>query len=491
MGANTLPARRRSAPLHLARPLPLLLPLALLLLVVQPAASHHRAGRRPRLPAFVSEVGVPRALAELQFERWNRDPDANSIQNAIGNFHHESLYPRFAEPIPNVTVTVGGTAVMACVVDNLRGYKVAWVRVDTQTILSIHQHVITQNPRISLSHGDHRSWLLRVRDVHESDRGWYMCQLNTDPMRSRQGYLQVVVSPTLEEQSTPSEVVVRESQDVTLSCRARGHPEPAVTWRREDGGTIAYAGRHVPEVPSEELRLVSVSRLHTGAYLCIASNGVPPSASRRIVLRVQFPPLLSIPNQLEAAYLGQDVSLECHSEAYPASINYWANGRGDMILSGDKYEAVTVDSGYHKYMLLKIRAVSPQDFGAYRCIASNSLGEADGVIRLEEIPVPTTRSTTTVGYITLATEVRRKGLVGSGEAADAESRVLGVFGREEWRDSEYGDGAGGAADNLAQPSRGPRELGARSHSDSACLPPGALPALHAALALQLQLLLLR
>lgn len=44
--------------------------------------------------------------------------------------------------------------------------------------------------------------------------------------------------------------------------------------------------------------------------------------------------MLSIPNQLEAAYFGQDVALECHTEAYPASINYWTTERGDMILSG-------------------------------------------------------------------------------------------------------------------------------------------------------------
>jgi hypothetical protein len=45
--------------------------------------------------------------------------------------------------------------------------------------------------------------------------------------------------------------------------------------------------------------------------------------------------MLSIPNQLEGAYLGQDVVLECHTEAYPSSINYWTTERGDMIVSGE------------------------------------------------------------------------------------------------------------------------------------------------------------
>lgn len=32
--------------------------------------------------------------------------------------------PRFAEPIPNITVTVGKDALLACVVDNLQSYRV-------------------------------------------------------------------------------------------------------------------------------------------------------------------------------------------------------------------------------------------------------------------------------------------------------------------------------------------------------------------------------
>ncbi|GLH12152.1 Uncharacterized protein GBIM_16900 [Gryllus bimaculatus] len=69
---------------------------------------------------------------------------------------------------------------------------VAWLRVDTQTILTIASHVITKNHRIAVTHSDHRTWFLHIRDVRETDRGWYMCQINTDPMKSQVGYLEVV-----------------------------------------------------------------------------------------------------------------------------------------------------------------------------------------------------------------------------------------------------------------------------------------------------------
>lgn len=40
-------------------------------------------------------------------------------------------------------------------------------------------------------------------------------------------------------------------------------------------------------VDGEMLLITKVSRLHMAAYLCVASNGVPPSISKRVQLRVQ------------------------------------------------------------------------------------------------------------------------------------------------------------------------------------------------------------
>lgn len=45
-------------------------------------------------------------------------------------FVPESLFPRFVEPVPNVTVTVGRDALLACVVEDLRGYKVMTQRIE-------------------------------------------------------------------------------------------------------------------------------------------------------------------------------------------------------------------------------------------------------------------------------------------------------------------------------------------------------------------------
>ncbi|XP_015606035.1 lachesin isoform X3 [Cephus cinctus] len=379
------------------------------------------------LPSFV-EGRQARSLAGCGKVANHVSHDGSTSEDHRGNDAH---VPRFAEPIPNVTVSVGRDALLSCVVDNLRGFKVAWVRVDTQTILSIHHNVITQNSRISLSYNDHRSWYLHIKEVQEVDRGWYMCQVNTNPMRSCQGYLQVVVPPTIISKETSTDMVVRETSNVTLTCKATGYPEPYVMWRRENGKEINYNGEMVNFVNGEVLHIVKISRLHMGAYLCIASNEVPPSVSSRVEIRVQFPPMLSIPNQLEAAYIGQDVNLECHTEAYPYSINYWTTEHGDMIVSGDKYETISVDNDYNKYMTLKIRNVGPQDFGSYKCVAQNSLGETDGVIKLDEIPAPTT--TTTQASFHMTSSNKKSGRNGNKKLGQ---RPID-YEIEEWRDPNY------------------------------------------------------
>ena len=71
-------------------------------------------------------------------------------------------------------------------------FQVAFIHIDRQMILTVHNHVITRNPRISISHDNHLTWTLKIEKVTEEDKGFYMCQLNTDPIVSTIGHLDVV-----------------------------------------------------------------------------------------------------------------------------------------------------------------------------------------------------------------------------------------------------------------------------------------------------------
>ncbi|XP_075149588.1 dpr-interacting protein eta [Haematobia irritans] len=313
--------------------------------------------------------------------------------------------PKFTFPIANATASVGRDAFLTCVVQDLGSYKVAWLRVDTQTILTIQNHVITKNQRIGITNSEHKTWTMRIKDIKESDKGWYMCQINTDPMKSQVGYLDVVVPPDILDYPTSTDMVVREDSNVTLKCAATGSPEPQIIWRRENGVPIELPnGTEVSHVEGTNLVLPSVKRHHMGAYLCIASNGVPPSVSKRITLIVHFAPMITVQNQLIGAVEGKGVTLECHSEAFPKAINYWTREKGDIVPPGSKFTSNVTEIGdYRSSVKLHINPLTASEFGSYRCVAKNSLGDTDGTIKLYRIP------SNTINYVDIHNTDRHKG----------------------------------------------------------------------------------
>ncbi len=97
--------------------------------------------------------------------------------------------------------------------------------------------------------------------------------------------------------------------------------------------------------------------------------------------------MIWIPNQLVGAPLGTSVSLECHTESSPRAISFWKfNDNDNMVVSSDRFE--TSEKYHSEYKLdtkLTIKNLKPEDFGSYRCISKNSLGETDGTIMLYEL----------------------------------------------------------------------------------------------------------
>nr|XP_036226943.1 hemicentin-1 isoform X2 [Bactrocera oleae] len=328
------------------------------------------------------------------FEMKNHEELLEDIRDdAFTNLLPEKDLPKFGEPIQNVTVPVGREAVLQCVVDNLQTYKIAWLRVDTQTILTIQNHVITKNHRMSITHAEKRAWILRIRDINEADKGWYMCQINTDPMKIQVGYLDVVVPPDILDYPTSTDMVIREGSNVTLKCAAVGSPTPTITWRREGGEPIPLPNNtELIASYGSFLTITKVQRFNMGAYLCIASNGIPPTVSKRVMLVVHFPPLIWIQNQLVGIATGQNIALECQSEAYPKSMNYWTKN-DTIIVPGEHFAFETFETGYKITMRLTIKDVDTADFGFYGCVAKNSLGDTEGTIKLYHIPHTTTATT--------------------------------------------------------------------------------------------------
>ncbi|XP_053636822.1 lachesin-like [Cherax quadricarinatus] len=299
--------------------------------------------------------------------------------------------PKFVHPAHNVTVVEGQEVTLMCSVTNLHGYKLAWVHEETQSILSIGRQLYTNTPRLSL-HADHHSAGLTLSPVLSVDRGWYMCQLNTEPMTFSRSYLQVLVPPTLEEWSG-SYVEVREGAAVRLTCRARAFPPALTTWKRADAGPIFRSPRTVWTIEGPDLVFDSVRREHTGAYTCNVDNNATAPVSRTTHLTVTYAPVLWLGRELVGTKIGIDLTLNCSSEANPPPQHYWTVN-GTNITNSDKYHLEEVKVGTRTEVLLTILKVGPGDFTRYACHAINPTGHAQGTIRLYEIkdrviPVPT------------------------------------------------------------------------------------------------------
>jgi len=306
------------------------------------------------------------------------------------------LAPEFLGTISNLTTSQGRDASFACSVRNLGGYRVAWIKSDTKAILAIHDHVITNNARLDITHNDKDTWTLTLKNVQTGDRGPYMCQVNSTPVRSQVAHLEVVIPPTIEDTESSEDQAVPEGGSVKLSCKALGFPQPGVTWRRPQGEMITVRQgenkRKTIEVAGEVIHLHKVTRSEMGRYMCIAKNGVPPAVSKTIQLNVNFQPQISAEVQLVGAPRHTETTLTCTAEAWPKPINYWTFGTGEMIVANDKFVVEENElNGYKFQLVLVIKKLEKGDFGTYRCISKNSIGQAEEVVELYEMPskIPT------------------------------------------------------------------------------------------------------
>jgi len=326
------------------------------------------------------------------------------------------LKPRFVDEIRNLTVEVGRDATFTCSVSEIHGYRVGWVKANSKAIQAIGTHVITHNPRVSVSHDDsRRKWSLHISNVQLEDTGPYMCQLNTDPMKFNMGYLDVIITPDIIDIRGPN--VVIEGGSASLECEARGEPPPLVFWQRENSREKITSYNRKGDVKQRSVRvegsvlkLQKISREEAGGYLCIASNGHPPAVSRRIQLDVKFRPVVNVLDQHVTSVEGKTISLSCEIESYPRAEIFWV--KRDVPYQPIQTSGRFIKEDFHvtdykTKTVLTIYNYTNQDTGLYDCRAKNEMNlkgdTVDGVIYLntDKVEKTTVGSWTTDPYLIL------------------------------------------------------------------------------------------
>lgn len=141
------------------------------------------------------------------------------------------------------------------------------------------------------------------------------------------------------------------------------------------------------------------TRRDMGAYLCIASNGVPPMRSRRVTLKVLYPPTTHMDVKVVKVPLGERLVLNCSVEGLPLPEVVWfrANKR---IKPGDQKHYVFNEKKTSLVVLsqLEINYVDHHDnYASYTCSGKNSLGSDNDRV---DIHVKEKKPTYRVPYLT-------------------------------------------------------------------------------------------
>ncbi|XP_042229429.1 lachesin-like [Homarus americanus] len=264
-------------------------------------------------------------------------------------------------------------------------------------VIAMGDDVFTENPRITVHHSltldGEQAWVLTIKNVNMDDTGDYMCSLNTNTNLRKLYHLSVVVPPKIVDADTSSDVEVKEGERVLLHCGASGKPDPSYKWRREDSSLIHTSGKTELMVVGRELVIPKALKEHAGAYLCIATNGVPPSVSKRILLTVRFRPLIQASASEVWVNLGSCVNLSCVVDAFPEPNMVWLKDLGEPITTAHRSDYHLHDSSATQVqkhvtgllyvnssrwiMTLTVEDVHEGDLLGYRCRANNSEGVAE------------------------------------------------------------------------------------------------------------------
>ncbi|KAG9270615.1 hemicentin-2-like [Astyanax mexicanus] len=292
-----------------------------------------------------------------------------------------------------VTAVLGTPTVLLCEAEGNPEPSITWLK-DGRPIVSSSQFTYTQ-----------AGHMLRIGAVSSEDAGTYTCRASSPAGTAIIHYtLGILVPPQIEGASTAVSFgnrgqKVRINETLTLSCLAKGFPEPTIQWFK-DGQIldISSAADHL-------LQIEKVSLSDQGRYTCVVSNSAGED-KRDFHITVQVPPLFHRTNYSAAGWergegdekeewtggqegdsekrevvLGHPVSLSCESNAIPPPRLRW-NRNGRQLGSADG--AVLLAGG----QVLQIPHVQLEDGGKYTCQAVNEAGEDQMHFDLEVLIPP-------------------------------------------------------------------------------------------------------
>ncbi|CAL4080507.1 unnamed protein product, partial [Meganyctiphanes norvegica] len=149
-------------------------------------------------------------------------------------YDEDSQPPVFTSKSQLFTVELGESAIIPCDAKNPGDYKLVIKRAFAnggEQLLWVGREKMARTKRLHL---DAQALRLTISNIRVTDAGTYVCHFGTNPPMELQHHVDVHYPPVVSLSVSP-EQRVRVGTTVTLTCAARGNPEPIINWsKRED-----------------------------------------------------------------------------------------------------------------------------------------------------------------------------------------------------------------------------------------------------------------
>ncbi|CAG9785590.1 unnamed protein product [Diatraea saccharalis] len=282
--------------------------------------------------------------------------------------------------------------------------KVEWINPSGNTIpLSLKKRVATQKHP-----GPQRAYTLSLifSDTEVDDTGEYECRSGDVSKK----VTLCVIGPA-EFVDTPTEVSMDEGRSYTLSCQARGQPEPRIVWMR-NGQEISSNDSNIFQENNDSnkykimtkynrngfeglLTITSLTPEDSGEYTCMAiqehTTVEDCSLTRHIniSLVVNYAPVFERNETVIFSKNNESVEFVCSAGGHPEPTYRWFHALDDNTLFEYPKESIVYSKVRNEANFTTL--ANPLSFGQkYVCEATNQYGTASSYYTLLKIEKPKT-----------------------------------------------------------------------------------------------------
>ncbi|ROL43461.1 Hemicentin-1, partial [Anabarilius grahami] len=280
--------------------------------------------------------------------------------------------PQVTVPHSDLLIGLGQTTIMECRVTGVPHPDVLWYKGDMQLKPSA---VLSMDPQRGT---------LSIQQTLDTHAGEYTC-VAVNSAGSAQGYIVLDVGSAPQFTKKPSDLSADIGTNVTLPCHARGHPEPQLSWRREDN--VALFSHRGPSTVTQktagDLFITNLWVEDETTYVCEAQNHFGKiQAKAKVTVTGLVSPLIALSPTVVSVIEDQQVTLPCVLLAgNPLPERHWLHDNG--LVTSSPYVTVRRDGSLH------IERVSQQDGGQYTCLAENVVGSSNRTTILNVYVMPT------------------------------------------------------------------------------------------------------